>query len=750
MAQIVGVLVSKGTLKNGLKGCSPYESFALYDLYGSKHGVKPIFFSLDDIRFSRREVRAYIRTGAGHYESRMFPLPRWIHHRTRPFGKSVKKLIQLKSLHGLTLYNANNRLDKWDVYSKLVQNPEIKPHLPETSLLTLEESERLLDTYSCVYLKPTNKSLAIGLVKVERVGGDKVRVSYPRKTPTRILASSDWRKLQHKLMKQGKYLVQQAIPLASLEGCPYDLRVSALRGREGKWQVAGQVAKVGPSSGIATNVSVGGRALPFSSVYHLSAYSFEEISAKIDEVVLRAADQLGEMDAGLADLGFDVGIDHSGNVWIIEVNGRDLRITFRQAREFQLWNRTFEYPMAYAAYLAEQKEEYECTEEKRRGKAVVTPGNLPMQGLGAGSVEISVRERVSREAGEYPVTVFGKNVPPLGKAIAFQTGISPTSLYLKQVTAELVRLQPEVIQIENRPLFISAIRRACPSAKIVLYLHSETFIRPPNGKPKTIGAELAQCDLILTNSEFMKRRIAERFPMCLPKIDVLPLGVDVDQFHPIDKEDEKRIAVRERLRIANKKVILYVGRIIAQKSVHVLLDVFPQIKKAHPDAHLLVVGSTHYSGDKETRYLQLVRKRMERVKGDVTWITATAHEKLVTYYQIADLLVTPSRGSEAYGLVNLEGMATGLPVVSTTNGGIPEVIQHGKNGILIEPKELQTRLAEACIELLYDPVKAEQLGKAARQRVQEKFSWEEVAKKEIQLTRSLISCDDQLKKATNQ
>ncbi|BCU81954.1 hypothetical protein JIR001_17370 [Polycladomyces abyssicola] len=113
----------------------------------------------------------------------------------------------------------------------------------------------------------------------------------------------------------------------------------------------------------------------------------------------------------------------------------------------------------------------------------------------------------------------------------------------------------------------------------------------------------------------------------------------------------------------------------------------------------------------------------------VYWIPHVPHTEVPRYYQMADVLVTPSIGPEAFCLVNVEGMATDLPVVSVKTGGIPEVLEDGVSGVLVTKVYLIKRLANACIDLFDDPQRMRELGLVARMHVETYYRWELVAKR---------------------
>ena len=148
-----------------------------------------------------------------------------------------------------------------------------------------------------------------------------------------------------------------------------------------------------------------------------------------------------------------------------------------------------------------------------------------------------------------------------------------------------------------------------------------------------------------------------------------------------------------------------------------------------PDLHLLMIGSSRYGRSVETAFVRKLRKEIQPISQSVTWIPFAAHERMPGYYQASDLLVTPSVERESFGLVNLEGMACGLPLISVRTGGIPEVVADGETGILLSQTELKGgSLADVCLHLFNHPKEMKRMGEKERSRAICLFSWDDSVK----------------------
>ena len=152
--------------------------------------------------------------------------------------------------------------------------------------------------------------------------------------------------------------------------------------------------------------------------------------------------------------------------------------------------------------------------------------------------------------------------------------------------------------------------------------------------------------------------------------------------------------------------------------------------------------------------LEETRKLVEDLQKDrdgVVWIDEhLPHEKIVALEACSTTFVTPSV-YEPLGIVNLEAMAVGLPVVGTATGGIPDVIDHGVTGTLVpieqkqdgtgtplDPDKFEKDLGEALAEMVADPERAKEMGVAGRKRAEDHFSWETIAVKTMEFYNDIL------------
>ena len=164
--------------------------------------------------------------------------------------------------------------------------------------------------------------------------------------------------------------------------------------------------------------------------------------------------------------------------------------------------------------------------------------------------------------------------------------------------------------------------------------------------------------------------------------------------------------------------ILFVGRLERRKGLKYLLGAFARLKWSWPNIRLLVVGPGSLDDDS-------ARMIGERNIKDVLFAGAVSEEEKVRYYKTADIFCTPATGRESFGVVLLEAMAAGKPIVATEIAGYSSVITHGREALLVPPKS-EEGLADAIATLLKDPGLARRLGDNGSARAHE-FNWDTVA-----------------------
>jgi len=207
------------------------------------------------------------------------------------------------------------------------------------------------------------------------------------------------------------------------------------------------------------------------------------------------------------------------------------------------------------------------------------------------------------------------------------------------------------------------------------------------------------------------------------RVAIIPNGVDTERFNP--KRDGSQI--NSRYNLEESKVILFVGALTRwhrYKGLDVLIKAFHEIQDRIKDARLLIVGD----GDLRPEY----QASCSTIESKVIFAGNVNDDELPNYYAASDLLVLPSIDrSEGFGLTLLEANATGKPVVASNVGGIPSVVTHGVNGLLVPPHDEKT-LAKTIINLMKNEDRLLEMGLEGR-RIAEAHDWKHIARKTEEL-----------------
>ncbi|MBV6458196.1 MAG: Glycogen synthase [Fimbriimonadaceae bacterium] len=226
---------------------------------------------------------------------------------------------------------------------------------------------------------------------------------------------------------------------------------------------------------------------------------------------------------------------------------------------------------------------------------------------------------------------------------------------------------------------------------------------------------------IIVCSEFMKGEVQRLFHSPADKVDVIFNGVEPTKFE-FDWSEKERADWRSRLALPHEKIVMYVGRFVREKGIHVLLNAASAILASEPNAKFLIVGGGHRERfEKFVRWYGLEEK--------VLFTGFMANRSLHQLYRVADVAVFPSL-YEPFGIVALEGMAAGAPVVSSDAGGLKEVVLHDLTGTTSFAGDAGS-LAWAILRTLNDPQRSDRLVAAARDRLKADFDWSKLATKTI-------------------
>jgi spore coat protein SA len=347
-------------------------------------------------------------------------------------------------------------------------------------------------------------------------------------------------------------------------------------------------------------------------------------------------------------------------------------------------------------------------------------------------------EVYSRLTEETDATVFGFPTPgevyPLPhqssgvwRACEFFSQIPLARRYEEQLWLRaLMRLLREfdLLHIHNRPQWVASLRRMGYRGAILLHLQNDHM---GHWTSQMLDDLASSVDQVVACSSYLRDCFVLRSPALSAKTDVVFNGVNRELFFP-------REAIRE------PKTIFFAGRLHAEKGVLQLIQAYARVLQAHPDATLVIAGTTGFGTHQETPYVRQVRELANSVtlncKGKIQFTDYLHHDRdLPAWFQRATIFASPSLFQEPFGLVNAEAMACATPVVGANRGGIPEVL--GSTGRLADPADIES-FAATLSALLAKPADCRQLGAAAYERCRKMFDWRVIAQRWAALLEDVV------------
>ncbi|WP_081686680.1 glycosyltransferase [Chitinilyticum litopenaei] len=247
------------------------------------------------------------------------------------------------------------------------------------------------------------------------------------------------------------------------------------------------------------------------------------------------------------------------------------------------------------------------------------------------------------------------------------------------------RIGAHIVHTHNSPKLHSELARHLPGFTLLLHMHNEMETAP----------DLRACCLV-TVSQYLAGWYRQKLPE-MP-IRVLTNGIDRQAFLTKQPQPEWRTQLP-----ANSRILLFAGRISPEKGLLLLAQAFTLLSATLPELHLVIIGERVTGNNTRAQYAHRVSELLAPLANRVHWIGVVQPEDMSHHYPAADLLVVPSEFEEPFGMVCLEGMAAGVPVLAARKGGLPEFVRHGETGFLMEEPRSPAILAAQIRELLSAP-----------------------------------------------
>ncbi len=356
---ILGIFISKNKIKRLLYGHQD-SVYLRFQEWSKQVGGLVYFFTLEDISWDDKKIKGYYISEEGVWSARSYPMPEVIYDRC--FGKDgrensykLREIITQKAIP-IKIYNQTVKLGKLETYNHLQKYTDIENHLPVFAPYSRQELYTFLNKDYSLYIKPDKLSKGQGVLQVvKKEKSYYIKFRNPDKNQNILCNEPEslFKLLEENLMLDGDYVLQSRIDLATVMGNKFDVRVMLQKKDSEKWVVTGINARVAPSGSIITSPRSGGGVLGIREALSLSfSGREEEIIDNIESLSKKIGYRLEEKFGFLGELGIDLGVDVTGKVWLIEVNGRPLRVSFIRLQDKALLNLINRTPILMGFSLA--------------------------------------------------------------------------------------------------------------------------------------------------------------------------------------------------------------------------------------------------------------------------------------------------------------------------------------------------------------------------------------------------------------
>lgn len=323
--------------------------------------------------------------------------------------------------------------------------------------------------------------------------------------------------------------------------------------------------------------------------------------------------------------------------------------------------------------------------------------------------------------------------------------------YASAVARDLRRSPCDVVHVHNFAQCARVIRLFNPKSRTVLHMHCDWLAQLDR---RLVQRSLKHVDLVLGVSRFITDHAKACFPDAPTQFKTLYNGVDFARFASATGTPREK----------GEQRVLFVGRLSPEKGVHVLLEAFCQIAGKFPAAVLELVGPDNvlsrefvdpgrtdpelerldpYFRNRGSYAAHLKELIPAAIAPRVRFRGSLPHGELPGIYAGAEMLVVPSVFDEPFGLPLAEAMAAGVPCIATLAGAFGEIIEPHRSGLLV-PRADAAVLAEAMTELLANRENSTAMGRAARARAAELFSWDRNAEQLFTHYRDLADLGSQI------
>ncbi|WP_238392292.1 glycosyltransferase family 4 protein [Paenibacillus antri] len=369
--------------------------------------------------------------------------------------------------------------------------------------------------------------------------------------------------------------------------------------------------------------------------------------------------------------------------------------------------------------------------------ALICTEKLPVPPIRGGAIQILIDGVLPFLGRKHRVTVYcpdDPELPPRETKLGIDYVRLPRDNYVQHVGKALQEARKagkryDVVHVFNRPKDLLVYEAAMPESRFVVSLHNEMYREHKISEEDGLRS-IRKAKRIMCISDYIGKTIVSRFPSAKGKLRTVYSGIDLNQYKPIwsKRAQAARAELRKTYNVEGKKVVLFVGRLSAVKGPDVLVQAMEHVVREIPNAVLVIVGAKSFQ-EQMSKYMLQLREIAEPMMKHLRFTGFVEPKRLPSIFLMGDVFVCSSQWEEPLARVHYEAMGAGLPIITTDRGGNAEIVNHRRNGLVIEDYSNPKAFADAILYMLRNKKEAERMAKAGRELAERNHGFEHVAKR---------------------
>lgn len=272
----------------------------------------------------------------------------------------------------------------------------------------------------------------------------------------------------------------------------------------------------------------------------------------------------------------------------------------------------------------------------------------------------------------------------------------------------------DVILVENNMDLYKELYPKLTHEKIYFHLHNNVDCGDKAKTKKKTSFILNTADEIWVVSDFLRKRLLKIDSNKKANIKVIYNGIISDDFKQLNEVERKKI--RNKLGIKNTKIVFtFVGRLCNDKGIDKFIQAM-QLLKDKKDIEYIIAGNNFFGTFNEDAYIRKLKKLAKGLENKIHFTGYIDNKKMYKIYSVSDVVVIPAQYEEVFGVVALEAMAMGLPVIASNSGGLPEVLSDKCAEFIKRNKNFVSNLSKEIYNLAKNKELREEMGKAGKKR----------------------------------